>query len=215
MDISKRGTQTSSLKNVIQALIIGNRSGILLVTSDQTALPQEGRIVFIRGTITDARLGNVTGRRALHALLQWSKCTFIFTEVDTTTEPQQTSLPPSSTTNPLPPPTIPTIPSHQTQPLPRYELPHDWRFNPANPPNPPTPLPPSPPPHPTIPRRLGRDAEGLQRLNYAKLSRTHMHLFLLINGERNIHELAQLLHRSEPDIERLLFDLKKFGIIQF
>ncbi len=203
--MSKRGTQTSSLKNVIQVLTLGNKSGILTVTADTSAMSAEGRIVFIRGVITDVHLGKVSGQRALHALLQWGTCSFIFSEVESTTEPAQFSLTPPVDSGPLP------NTEHQIERFSHV----DSQYKSAR-----------QMPQPTrhldaasliIPIRLrrDRDTESLQRLSYARFSRAHMHLFLLINGERALQDLARLLQRSDSEVEKLLFDLKKSGFIHY
>jgi hypothetical protein len=301
MDTSKRGTQTSKLKNVIQVLVLGNKSGVLTVTANTTPMAQEGRIVLIRGTITEVRLGNVVGQRALHALLQWGICYFVFNEVDTNTEPEHASfVPPVSgplgltnsgnpgnvsryntdpgITNPGNPGNISryntdpgitnpgntgNISRYNTDPgitnpgntgnISRYntdpgianpggtsgagqrntgpiQMPpehvinqaarhepynnNNWRSNTGNREVPPV-TPDTSAASPIVPVRLRRNDESFQRISYAGLSRMHMHLFLLIDGERNIHDLARLLHRSESDVEKLLFDLKVFDIIHF
>ena len=69
-------------------------------------------------------------------------------------------------------------------------------------------------PFSTAPQRIQQNETGIQILNYHKLSRLHLHLFLLIDGQRNIGELARLIGKKPEEVEKLLADLETIGIIQ-
>lgn len=46
------------------------------------------------------------------------------------------------------------------------------------------------------------------------LSRTHRRLFLLIDGGRTVKELIRLMSQNPEDVQRLLYDLERAGVIQ-
>jgi len=47
-----------------------------------------------------------------------------------------------------------------------------------------------------------------------RLSRSHRQLFLLIDGRRSAQELARLARKSQQDLDALLHDLARIGVIQ-
>jgi hypothetical protein len=54
----------------------------------------------------------------------------------------------------------------------------------------------------------------LLRLDRQGFTRTHRRLFLLIDGNRSIAELADLLRRTPQEVLFLLSDLEQAGFIQ-
>jgi predicted transcriptional regulator len=66
-----------------------------------------------------------------------------------------------------------------------------------------------------VPHRLKSNSEALQFIARAGLSRTHRHLFLLVDGARTVAEFAHLLRRSEREVHTILFDLQTIGCIAF
>lgn len=206
MSMPERGTQTSQLRNVIQVLQLGNKSGILTVTH-QTTVIEEARITFVHGAMTDVRLGHLSHQKALNAILGWDLCRFVFTTVEINTEPQQRSVNTLPTPDPLP---------HSTSAQTKHATPPPSQASPTHMPHTPsqegTNIRPQPS-APIIPRRTRPDVESLQHLTSADLSRLHRRLFLLINEERNLQDLARLLNHSPQEVQKLLHDLAKIGII--
>ena len=62
-----------------------------------------------------------------------------------------------------------------------------------------------------IPRRLGT----LQQVELARLPRTHFQVYAYIDGKRTIEEIAQQLRTTPEQIERVLFDLQTWKIVQY
>jgi DNA-binding MarR family transcriptional regulator len=66
----------------------------------------------------------------------------------------------------------------------------------------------------TAPYHLRSLDDGLQRIAFAGLSRAHRRLFLLIDGFRPTTELIRLMGRSQAEVESLLQDLERAGVIR-
>lgn len=71
-----------------------------------------------------------------------------------------------------------------------------------------------PTPQSMIPQRTQHNDTGIQVLNQKRFSRLHLHLFLLIDGQRNIIELARLVGKRPEEVQKLLVDLETIGIIR-
>ena len=56
--------------------------------------------------------------------------------------------------------------------------------------------------------------EGMRLIEHMSLSRTHRHLFLLIDGSRTVKELIRLMSHNPDDVQKLLRDLEHAGVIQ-
>jgi Domain of unknown function (DUF4388) len=65
----------------------------------------------------------------------------------------------------------------------------------------------------TVPYRSKPLEYGLRVLSEKSLSRTHRHVFLLVNGARSVLELMRLLKRDENEVLTLLYDLQDTGVI--
>jgi len=68
--------------------------------------------------------------------------------------------------------------------------------------------------HSKIPQRVQQNDTGIQVLNQKRFSRLHLHLFLLVDGQRNIVELARLVGKRPEEVQKLLIDLETLGIIR-
>lgn len=64
-----------------------------------------------------------------------------------------------------------------------------------------------------IPYRTCSVEDALRLLNGSGLSRTHRHLLLLVDGHRTIADLMRLLGRTAEEIQTLLVDLEKIGVL--
>ena len=64
------------------------------------------------------------------------------------------------------------------------------------------------------PLRIQPDDVAIQILNENRFSRLHLHLFLLVDGQRNVVELARLIGKKPEEVQRLLNDLEAIGIIR-
>lgn len=80
-----------------------------------------------------------------------------------------------------------------------------------------TPMSPSMPPIQASnsgPQRSCTPEEGLRRLTQANLSRHHRQLYLLIDGNRSVMELIRLTGRQPGEVQQLLYDLERIGIVR-
>ncbi|HEX7733551.1 MAG TPA: DUF4388 domain-containing protein [Ktedonobacteraceae bacterium] len=64
------------------------------------------------------------------------------------------------------------------------------------------------------PYRTRHMEEGMHLIEQMGLSRTHRRLFLLIDGGRTVKELIRLMSQNPEDVQRLLYDLERAGVIQ-
>ncbi|HEY7413890.1 MAG TPA: DUF4388 domain-containing protein [Ktedonobacteraceae bacterium] len=65
-----------------------------------------------------------------------------------------------------------------------------------------------------VPRPTRSPADGILLIERLGLSRTHRHVFLLIDGRRSIKELTRLIRHESRDVLKLLRDLERAGVIQ-
>ncbi len=64
------------------------------------------------------------------------------------------------------------------------------------------------------PLRIQHDDVAIQTLNEKRFSRLHLRLFLLVDGQRNVVELARLIGKKPEEVQKLLNDLEAIGIIR-
>ncbi|HLZ56652.1 MAG TPA: DUF4388 domain-containing protein [Ktedonosporobacter sp.] len=195
----RRGTITNQLANIIQVIQLGKKTGVLTVERGDGADRVLGEIHFTHGQITQAYSGSLAGQQAFNWLSTWGECRFTFIPLTNGSTPQ------------TPPPSLPsTQPLQQAHPYP--------------------PVAPGPPYNgqahttgrltgnfPTTsahPRRIRLGDETLRLLEHAGLSRLHRHLFLLIDGQRSRAELVRLIGRRQDEVQLLLDDLERIGVIQ-
>jgi hypothetical protein len=73
---------------------------------------------------------------------------------------------------------------------------------------------PLPRPVPGASYRVYSVEEALPHFSTRGLTRVHRQLFLLIDGQRTVQELARLTRRSPGEVEALLADLERTGFIR-
>jgi hypothetical protein len=206
---SRQGIATDQLINVIQVLQLGRKTGEL--TAERPSGPQieVGVIKFVRGQVTFAQCGQLSGQSALQWLQSWGQCRFIFTNAtgekntgplqhDNQLSPTQPKRQDSST---LPALRVvsPARPSHNTGSLSARPSHNTGSLSAlAN----------------LVPRRMYSADEGMYRLNQANPSRLHRHLYQLINNQRSCAELVRLVNRHPEEVLQILSDLERIGIIQ-
>jgi hypothetical protein len=66
----------------------------------------------------------------------------------------------------------------------------------------------------SVPSRIRDVNEALPAFASMGFSRLHRHLFLLIDGRRNLAELVHILGRQSGEVYMLLADLERAGFIQ-
>lgn len=189
--MQRRETVTDRLADVIRVVQLARKTGLLTVERDQGGVAEEGSIMFVNGQITDASFGTLHGEVAFNRLSLWTACRYSFVPMNPrTTAP----LPPGSSSSVMTPPPVSNgntpglFPSDQN---------HFYSSASG-----------------TIPRRV-REPDGvLAYFDHLGLSRLHRRLFLLIDGQRTVPDLAQLLGHRSDDIYQLLADLERSGLIE-
>jgi len=195
----QRETMTDNLADIIHILHIGSKSGTLAVERGEGNTLEEGLILFVEGRAVEAKVGRHNGLAAFNYLNTWQTCRFSFVS-----HAGQSGPPSRPTTQPLAPqpakpPTINTpYPNATTSmrssgPLQPYQ--ESARQSPC-------------------PFRLPSGEVALQHPENFQLTRGHRRLLLLINGQRSVHELARLMVRNLNEVQVLLNELERSGLIQ-
>jgi hypothetical protein len=205
----RRGTTTDNLLNIIQVIQLGRKTGILTTERGEGITREDGQLIFVNGQITQANSDRLVGQQALDRLKTWGGCRFIFVpSINDHTVSLQDNLHTQSSrsytgtfsdTNPSLRTLSPTQGEtyRDTQPLTHTTesllIIHSFSER---------------------PQRILQNDTGIRILNRKKLSRTHLRLFLLVDGQRSIAELARLIGKKPDEVQKLLIDLENIGIIQ-
>jgi len=192
----RRGTTTDNLNNVIQVIQLGRKTGVLTVERGHEATLEFGEVTFVYGQITHAHIGEVDGQIAVNVLCSWGLCRFLFTPSgsDRPTGPIP-SQPHASNRSTAPLKEIHTNTSSPISETAGY-LSSDYAGS-----------------GPPRPFRTKQAEEAFILLEQTRLSRSHRRLFLLIDGQRTALELVRLTGRPPEEIQRLLYDLERIGVI--
>lgn len=215
----QRDTSTDRLANVIQVIQLGRKTGVLTVERSNGITTEEGSITFVNGHATQASAGQRVGLDAFNWLSTWGASRFAF--LSSTTTPQTTPLPsvtrtapaaaamsvsPAFRTQPQPHPLVPPSATHRSEDtsLAGIDARGIRKSTGVSHPVPVT----------GIPVRTRQMDEAIRLIEQLGLSRTHRRLFLLIDGQRTNTELVRLIGREPDEVQRLLRDLEKAGVIQ-
>ena len=196
-----RDTMADQLAKVIQVLQLGRKTGMLTVERGEGITFEEGLLVFVNGQIVEAGVGKSSGQEALGWLNSWGKCRFAFVpkddehfaqllhpfRSDTGPLPQTNKHEAMPVTRPLPVPQ--QLPNTGSQPIPTF-----WQA--------------------VFPKQTLPVEHALRLLERAGLSRAHKHVFLLIDGQRTVDELARITRRQASELSQLLDDLERIGVVQ-
>jgi hypothetical protein len=186
-----RGTATDKLADVVQVLQMAHKTGLLTVSREMAGNSlEQGTINLHNGQIVDASLGQLRGAEALNRLMAWGACYFVFQPADPTTGPL------APVTGPITPPTLPV----QNSPASGYGY---GREPPLAFPN-----------IRSVPSRLRQANEVLPYFTNLGLARAHRQLFLLVDGRRSVQELMRLTGHRPDEINTLLADLERAGLIR-
>ena len=201
----QKETITNSLADVIQVIQLSRKSGVLTVERGEGETFEEGMITFVNGQVVEAQTVAFNGQNALSWLSSWGPCRFAFI--------------------PTPTSEIPSIPLVST---PAFE--QRMRDTGTHPRIPISPLRESAArrqagnngtgqvisfisasavPHLVIPLE-----ESLRYVDQLGLSRQHRRLLLLVDGQRNVAEMARLIGRTLYEVQQLLADLEQAKIIR-
>jgi hypothetical protein len=219
-------TETDRLANVIQVLQLGQKTGRLIVERNDGPHFEQGIITLVNGQVVQASLNQLQGPEAFSRLKNWGACRFAFVLEqrgtngrlptpsvrpsspqapqgpawgDTGNRAYGTFPPPSRASGTAPLPGSPysqgQIYSRTTRNLggDRQSTPTEWL---------------------ATPYRTRHMEEGMRLIEQMGLSRTHRRLFLLIDGGRTVKELIRLMAHDPADVQKLLQDLQRAGVVQ-
>jgi hypothetical protein len=201
----QRETATDRFSNVIQVIQLGRKSGLLTVERGEGIAYEEGTITFVKGQATQANTGQYTGIEAFQWLNSWGTCRFAFISSnpkETTPIPIVQSSPSHSLTNSNP--HMPTV-RRRGEPVARESNGDEEVAKQARAILPRT---------PGVPSRTRQLDEALRLIAQLGLSRAHLRLFLLIDGCRSTPELVRLTGHKRGEVQRLLNELERTGVIQ-
>jgi hypothetical protein len=173
------------LVKIIQALQVGRVTGSLVATRGEGANYELGTLVFVQGRVVQAKVGRRQDREALNWLSTWGRCkyTFVLSVSSESEMPEESREVQRKITGPIREKT--TGPIHEgTGSI-----------------------------HETVPYKSKVLEYGLQVIEERGLSRMHRHLFLLVDGKREIAEFMRLLKLNEFGVLEMLYDLQDAGII--
>lgn len=189
---------TDSLADIIQLLHLGFKNGVLTVERDAGTSVEEGYIVFNNGRVVEAKVGHYTGLTAFNYLNSWRTCRFSFSTHAMVLPPPSQTSPPSlrSDSSPL----VNTFTHNGIPPAGQNGGSNHYYTRPVSP--------------STFPVRLDAGEITLQHPEAMPLQRSHRRLLLLINGQRNVNELARLMARTIEEVQALLDELEHAGLIR-
>jgi hypothetical protein len=230
----RRVTATKQLSTVISVIQLGKKTGLLSVERGKGPTFEEGTITFLQGQIVNAVLGSLQSRDAVASLSGWKDCHFSFSQMQphelgsitnnrmqstmntmsssphhhtspSRDSPSFTPVPPIFTHNTgadnMPTQTSGEFPAiHVTRHTDQLYWQSATHTDPLNrKPN-------------TI--RTGATIETIiQAMDRQGYSRLHRHLYLLIDGNRSVVELGNLIGRPIDETIAILSDLERAGLI--
>ena len=189
-------TSTDRLANVIQVIQLGRKTGALTVERASSSGLEHGVIFFVNGQVARASVNELEGTLAFNRLNTWSACRFTFTP---STSSATTVKLPAMQPGQIADARMNGNAASDAMARPGTETTRASQSHSA--------------PGVGIPRQHRGLEEALSLIERATLSRAHKRLYLLIDGYRSSTELARLMGRSQSDIDTLLQDLERAGVI--
>lgn len=201
-----RDTVTNRLAHVILTIELGGQTGTLAVERDTGMTLEEGWISFINGQVAWAKAGQRENEAAFNWLKTWATCRFAFIastgpELTLPVPAQQFSPTRDARDSPYSSPRFSNGGTKSRVLEGRYES-NGLEEQPTS-----TFL------LVSTPYRTRQLDEGLFLINRLGLSRSHRHIFLLLDGHRTTMELASLIGRKPDELVTFLSDLEKAGVI--
>jgi hypothetical protein len=237
-----RQERTDDLETTIHSIESLQQTGILSLERAKGGVREVARLVFLQGQVVEASAGSRMGQDALDWIITWGSCRYIFDvrfpseivvpplsppvidETSHATSPlgfisqvvqryTHTSDSTQAAEETIPEKSVEETSSPPSYPVPRTPLPA------AYPLNPPTPIPPILGQAIEITRqrapfRLFNGSEAVNYMERCGLSRLHRHVFFLLDGQRTAVDVVRLTGRSFYEIQQLLADLERLGLIR-
>lgn len=208
-----RDIAAESLESLLEIAWRQRRNGLLRAEYVQRGRLEEGEIYLAGGEPIYAHTGRLVGIEALNYLLSWRNIRFSFvTDVPQPPANIFSSFRRSSATTPL---------GVRTQPFTSLNLPITdglrWNTQPQ-----PRVQPPSPPVPPAVPMRAS--IPGIEQMVPFKngperdvvalgLARRQRVIYFLIDGQRNVADLARTTNKTVQEVEMIIGELQAIGLI--
>ena len=173
------------LVKIIQALQVGRTTGTLVATRGEGPSYEVGTLIFVQGRVAQAKVGRRQDREALNWLSTWGRCKYTFVQSVSSESgmPEESREVLRKVTGP--------IQEKTTGPI-REGIGSTYE---------------------AVPHRSTTLEHGLQVIDGKSLSRVHRHLFLLVDGQREVIEFMRLLKLNEFEALEALYDLQDVGIV--
>lgn len=187
---------TDRLADVIQVIHLGGRTGTLTVERGEDKNLEEGFITFVDGRVAEAGVNQQSGLAAFNYLNTWRLCRYAFINH---AHNGASAFPPAQGGFSAGTSLAGTLSSKTTKPLgPMNGAEHlNGSLGRSS-----------------FPLRLPAGEELLQHTGNIPLSRLQWRLLMLVNGQRSVSELARLLVRNPGELQGLLDDLVRMGLIR-
>lgn len=187
------------LAKIIEAIQIGRTTGSLVVTRGEGASYETGTLVFLKGKMVRGKAGRREDREAFNWLSTWGRCRYTFVLSITSDTAAESLLGGDPSTF------IAAMDGEKvTGPLKEKETTTTPKARDSSA---------SGVLSDSVPYRSKPLEYGMRLIEEKNLSRTHRHLFLLINGERKVVDFKRLLKLGEFEVLSVLYELQDMGII--
>lgn len=207
---------TEHLTHILRDIALNQRTGLLRVDCIHEHFVEKGAIFFKSGNTVFACTERQMGEQALLHIVSWDRVYYSFLEgVQLAIQQGRASARYTPTRNLLtpmprkeaphtPPATVPVIPQNTRSLMPTFNA--VPMYVPSSPIEEATNL-----GIHTIFRALPKAATPEVTNHIERQDRV---VFMLLDGKRTVHDIAHLVHRSEPDVARTLARLLKRGYIE-
>jgi hypothetical protein len=206
---NKQETVTDQLVNVIRYIQLKRGTGSLSAMRGKEATSESGTIVFVQGKVVQAKAGRYHDRDALNWLSTWSICHVTFVPAAESEDiPLQPNLELSASNA-----GITQVSGSKQKETDSFRLAEPITPVPGNGVDNLNTSTSAFALNQIIPHRSKPPDIALYLIKLKDLSRSHRRLFLLIDGTRDLVELANLLNHNLFDTLTLLYDLQEASCI--
>jgi Domain of unknown function (DUF4388) len=227
-----RQERTDDLETTIHSIESLQQTGVLNIERAKGGVRETATLIFLQGQVVDALIGSRTGQDALDWVITWGSCRYTFdvrfpSEIVVPSPPSPAPVDEtSSASSPLG--FISQVVQKYTHtadttqvaeeastpfPVPRTPSPVAYPLTPI-PPIPQTMVPQVEMTRLRAPFRLVNGPEVVNYMERFGLSRLHRHVFFLLDGQRTAVDVVRLTGRSFYEIQHLLADLERLGLIK-
>ena len=180
--------EAASLTDVLLAADIHQASGLLTIQHVQEGRTEKGEIYLLAGQLLYARVGKLSGQKALEYLLTWR---YIYFSLDPDAPRPPANLASRGATSAY------LVPSTRMQPITSHF---------------PTPAAGpvvQPGPERLIPQKIGLEQQTLS----SALSHRQRLVYFLVNGQRTIVDVSRCSGKTILEVEEILHELQRMGLV--